>query len=247
MRFSLRSLFEKKSKDSAFRDDRIIRLEKIIGFKIEDTSLFQRALRHRSMLTQEQYAKYDSYERLEFLGDAVLDLIAAEILFNKYTKKDEGFLTKIRAKLVKGETLAKFSIQLGLNELMEMGERSGNTKISNSILADVFESIIAAIYITKGYSSAFQFVEYSFDKFVNFEEIIHTVDNYKSVLLEYTQAERLSLPNYKTINESGPGHNRTFEVTVYVGEKELGTGIGKSKKKAEQLAAEAALQALNLT
>ena len=246
MRFSIRSLFARKSKDSASQDDRIIQLEKILGLKIEDTSLFQRALRHRSMLTQEQYAKYDSYERLEFLGDAVLDLIAAEILFHKYSKKDEGFLTKIRAKLVKGETLANFSTQLGLDELMEMGERSGNTKISNSILADVFESIIAAIYITKGYSNAFQFVEYVFDKFVNFEELIHTVDNYKSALLEYTQAERLPLPCYRTINESGPGHNRTFEVTVLIGEKEFGTGIGKSKKKAEQLAAEAALQALNI-
>ena len=246
MRFSIRSLFARKSKDSASRDDRINLLEKIIGLKIEDTSLFQRALRHRSMLTQEQYAKYDSYERLEFLGDAVLDLIAAEILFHKYSKKDEGFLTKIRAKLVKGETLANFSTQLGLDELMEMGERPGNTKISNSILADVFESIIAAIYITKGYSNAFQFVEYVFDKFVNFEELIHTVDNYKSALLEYTQAERLPLPSYRTINESGPGHNRTFEVTVLIGEKEYGTGIGKSKKKAEQLAAEAALQMLNI-
>ncbi|MFV1884620.1 MAG: ribonuclease III [Balneola sp.] len=246
MRFSIRSLFAKKSKDSASRDDRINQLEKIIGLKIEDTSLFQRALRHRSMLTQEQYAKYDSYERLEFLGDAVLDLIAAEILFHKYAKKDEGFLTKIRAKLVKGETLANFSTELGLDELMEMGERPGNTKISNSILADVFESIIAAIYITKGYTNAFQFVEYVFDKFVNFEELIHTVDNYKSALLEYTQAERLPLPSYRTINESGPGHNRTFEVTVLIGEKEFGTGIGKSKKKAEQLAAEAALQELNI-
>lgn len=246
MRFSIRSLFARKSKDSASRDDRINQLEKIIALKIEDTSLFQRALRHRSMLTQEQYAKYDSYERLEFLGDAVLDLIAAEILFHKYSKKDEGFLTKIRAKLVKGETLANFSTQLGLDELMEMGERPGNTKISNSILADVFESIIAAIYITKGYSNAFQFVEYVFDKFVNFEELIHTVDNYKSALLEYTQAERLPLPSYRTINESGPGHNRTFEVTVLIGEMEYGTGIGKSKKKAEQLAAEAALQALNI-
>ncbi len=247
MRSIIRSLFSRKSKETALHDDRIAHLEKIVGLKIENTSLFQRALRHRSMLTQEQYAKYDSYERLEFLGDAVLDLIAAEILFNKYPKKDEGFLTKIRAKLVKGETLAQFSTQLGLDDLMEMGERSGNTKISKSILADVFESIIAAIYITKGYSSAFQFVEYVFDKFVNFEEVIHTVDNYKSALLEYTQAERLPLPRYKMINESGPGHNRTFEVTVMIGEEELGTGIGKSKKKAEQLAAEAALQVLNLT
>lgn len=244
MRSFLRSLFTKKNKESISDDDRLLRLQKIIGIKIEDASLFQRALRHRSMLSQEKYAKYDSYERLEFLGDAVLDLIVAEILFNEYPLKDEGFLTKIRAKLVKGETLAEFSIKLGFEELMEVGERSGNTKISKSIFADVFESIVAAIYITEGYSKAFEFVEYVFDKYVIFEDLIHTVDNYKSALLEYSQAERLPLPFYKTINESGPGHNRTFEVTVFVGEEELGTGIGKSKKKAEQLAAEAALQSL---
>lgn len=246
MKAFIQSFFSRKRKIEALSDDRILSLEKIIGIEIENTSLFQRALRHRSMLTQEQYAKYDSYERLEFLGDAVLDLITAEILFNQYPKKDEGFLTKIRAKLVKGDTLSEFSKNLGLDDLMEVGERPSNTKISKSILADVFESIIAAIYITKGYKCAFEFVERVFNKFVNFDDLIHTVDNYKSVLLEYSQAQKLSLPVYRTVNESGPGHNRTFEVIVYIGDDELGTGIGKSKKKAEQLAAEAALQTLQI-
>ncbi len=244
MRALLRSLFSNTGKKSAGKSHRLLELEKIIGTTIEDPSLFQRALRHRSMLSQDQYAKYDSYERLEFLGDAVLDLIAAEILFNRYPKKDEGFLTKIRAKLVRGETLADLSKHLGFEDLMEIGENNSVVKVSKSILADVFESIVAAIYITKGYTVAFSFVERVYTEFINFDDLVNTIDNYKSALLEFTQAERLPLPQYRLINESGPGHNRTFEVKVLIGEDELGTGVGKSKKKAEQLAAEVALQSL---
>ena len=240
----IRSIFSNFGHVSVGKSRRLYELEKIIGTSINDSSLFQRALRHRSMLAQEQYAKYDSYERLEFLGDAVLDLIAAEILFNKYPRKDEGFLTKIRAKLVRGETLAEFSKKLGFEDLMEVGENNSVVKISKSILADVFESVVAAIYITKGYSVAFNFVEKVYNELVDFNDLVNTIDNYKSVLLEYTQARRLSLPHYKLIDESGPGHNRTFEVIVLIGKDELGRGIGKSKKKAEQLAAEVALQAL---
>ena len=245
MKSIFQSLFTKIGKKSAGKTERILTLEKITGTTIDEPALFQRALRHRSMLSQEKYAKYDSYERLEFLGDAVLDLIAAEILFNKYPKKDEGFLTKIRAKLVRGETLSGFSSKLGLEDMMEIGEKGASIKISKSILADVFESIVAAIYITKGYDTAFKFVEKVFENHVDWEAMVNTVDNYKSALLEYTQAERLPLPQYKLVSETGPGHNRTFEVKVLIGEDELGTGIGKSKKKAEQLAAEVALQSLN--
>ncbi len=246
MRSIIRSLFSKVGKTPAGKSNRIKALENIIGTPIEEPSLFQRALRHRSMLSLDQYAKYDSYERLEFLGDAVLDLIAAEILFNEYPQKDEGFLTKIRAKLVRGETLAMLSKNLGFEDLMEIGENNSAVKVSKSILADVFESIVAAIYITKGYSHAFAFVERVYKKHIDFDDLITTVDNYKSALLEYTQAERLPLPQYKLVNESGPGHNRTFEVKVLIGADELGTGIGKSKKKAEQLAAEVALQSLSI-
>ncbi len=245
MRAIFRSLFFKIGKKPAVKTERLTQLEKILGIEIDEPSLFQRALRHRSMLSQEQYAKFDSYERLEFLGDAVLDLIAAEILFNRYPEKDEGFLTKTRAKLVRGETLALLSNKLGFEELMEIGENNSVVKISKSILADVFESLVAAIYITKGYTYAFQFVERVYNQHINFEDLVTTIDNHKSALLEYTQAQRLPLPQYLLINESGPGHNRTFEVKVLVGDDELGTGIGKSKKKAEQLAAEVALQTLN--
>lgn len=240
-----KSLFTKKNVDlSPELAARISNLERIIGYDIDDPSLFLKALRHRSMLSQEKYESFDSYERLEFLGDAVLDLIASEILFKEYPEKDEGFLTKIRAKLVRGETLANFSTLLGIEELMEFGERNSGTAISKSILADAFESIIAAIYITMGYQHAFNFVEKVIQEHIDFDELVNTLDNYKSALLEYVQAKKLPMPRYKMVAETGPGHNRTFEVQVTIGNDEYGVAKGKSKKKAEQAAAKLALRAI---
>ncbi len=241
-----RSLFSSKKQEDLSPElkSRIEKLERIVGFKIDDPSLFLKALRHRSTLSQDKYETYDSYERLEFLGDAVLDLIAAEILFNNYPEKDEGFLTKVRAKLVRGDTLTDFSKKLGLEDLMELGERNGAGKISKSILADAFESIIAAIYITKGYQQAYQFVDTVIENNLVIDKLINTVDNYKSALLELAQAQKRPIPHYELISESGPGHNRTFMVKVLVGDEELGQGKGKSKKKAEQKAARQALKKL---
>lgn len=243
----LRSLFKKKDllKDQV-KNERLLQLERIIGFEIDDPSLFLRALRHRSTLANDQYSSHESYERLEFLGDAVLDLIAAEVLFEKFPTANEGFLTKSRAKLVKGETLAKFSIKLGIEDLLELGERSDQVSISKSILADVFESIIAAVYITKGYANAFMFVSEVFEKQVDFKKLVNQVDNFKSALLEYTQAEKMSLPSYKVVSESGPGHDKIFEIMVIVDNKELGSGKGRSKKSAEQEAAKVALKTLGV-
>lgn len=242
--FWLKSLFKGKKSAHLEPNERIVKLERIIGIPIDNPSLFLKALRHRSTLSQEQYASYDSYERLEFLGDSVLDLIIAEILFNKYPKKDEGFLTKIRAKLVKGDALSQFTISLGIDKLLELGEGKSNTAISKSILADVFESIIAAIYITRGYKEAFAFVEKVINENINFNETINTLDNYKSALLEYTQAHKLPLPHYKVVTEYGPGHNKVFEISVTVDGREFGVGRGASKKRAEQEAAALALEIL---
>ncbi|HKK24940.1 MAG TPA: ribonuclease III [Gracilimonas sp.] len=239
-----RSLFTKKETDlSPELLGRLEKLERIVGFDIDDPSLFLKALRHRSTLSQDKYETYDSYERLEFLGDAVLDLIAAEILFNDYPEKDEGFLTKVRAKLVRGDTLSTLSTRLGLDDLMELGERNGNNGISKSILADAFESIIAAIYITKGYQDAYDFVHSVIQDHLELSKLINTTDNYKSALLELAQSRKQPIPYYELVKETGPGHNKTFEVKVMIGDKELGTGKGKSKKKAEQRAAKQALDA----
>lgn len=230
---------------------RIKSLENTIGISIpaKDQSVFQQALRHRSIVDSDQFESYETYERLEFLGDAVLDLIVTEILFEKYPTKNEGFLTKLRSKIVKGETLAIIANELCLYKALEIGERSSGQGIeySKSILADVYESIIAAIYISKGYDFTYNFVLSNVNSYLDFTTLEHKIDNYKSLLMEYFQSESAALPTYKVLSEEGPGHDKTFTVGVYFNDEKLGEGVGKSKKKAEQHAAKTAIEKLGFS
>lgn len=225
---------------------RIKKLERIIDTPVNNPFLFIRALRHRSTLADENFRAQGSYERLEFLGDAVLDLIVSEIIFDRFPNENEGFLTKLRAKLVKGDTLAEFAEKLDLSGLILVGERAKGQGIefSKSALSDVFESLVGAIYIDKGYSDARNFVNKVIEEHVNFDDITQTLDNYKSLLLEYAQSKQMAIPRYEVINETGPDHNKTFEVRALVDNKECGRGEGKSKKEAEQQAARRALNYL---
>lgn len=239
-----KNLFNGRRHTSGEKDSRIKELERIIGVQIDNPALFFKALRHRSSLTHDHYEAFDSYERLEFLGDAVLDLIVSEILFQKFPKKDEGFLTKMRAKLVKGTQLSEYAQGLGIARLLEVGDEKNPSDISKNIQADAFESLVAAIYLTRGYKAAYSFVEKTVAEYVRFDSLMNQVDNYKSALLEYTQAHKKPLPVYKVTGESGPGHNLTFTVSVSVEGKVLGTGQGSSKKNAEQEAAKEALKSI---
>lgn len=228
--------------------ERLSELEKALGLTIPDEyqQLFQKALRHKSIVDNNKFESYETYERLEFLGDAVLDLIVTEILFEKYPKENEGFLTKLRAKIVRGDTLFEISRKLGLSNFLEIGERAAGQgiELSKSVLSDVYEALVAAIYISSGYDSAHKFVSSHIDRFIDFNEIVKVIDNYKSLLMEYSQSEKMKLPKYEVITEEGPGHDKTFHVAVFIENRKLGEGIGKSKKKAEQAAAKAALDAL---
>ena len=235
-----------KKKELYSNDHRLEELSQILGFVPSDATLYQKALRHRSSTSLEKYESYDSYERLEFLGDAVLDLISAELLFQKYPEEDEGFLTKTRAKMVRGETLSNLSKDLGIESLLEFTDTKGGVTKSKGILADIFESMIAAIYITEGYKVTFEFVRKVYDEHLNFDDLSQINDNFKSTLLEYAQANKMSLPEYRVVDEKGPGHNRTFKVEVSIGTEIFGKGTGKSKKKAEQEAARNALQILDV-
>lgn len=230
--------------------ERLSLLRKNLGITIpdEDLHFFSKALRHRSIVDNSSYESHETYERLEFLGDAVLDLIVTEILFEKYPTEDEGFLTKMRAKIVKGDTLHKLALSLELNRALEIGDRASGqgVEMSKSVLADVYEAIIAAIYLSQGYERTFRFVEHNLDNYLDLKKIETKVDNFKSVLMEYTQAEKMPLPEYRVTSEEGPGHNKTFSVAVFVDNKEAGKGEGKSKKQAEQLAARDALSKLDL-
>ena len=229
---------------------RIAELGKNLGYKIpaEHELLFRRALRHRSIVDNDRYESFETYERLEFLGDAVLDLVITEILFELYPKENEGYLTKLRAKIVRGDTLCELSKNLRLNEFLEVGERASGQgiELSKSVLSDVFEALVAAIYMSGGYKSAFDFVWKVVDKYLDLGEVVNHIDNYKSILMEFSQAEKWDLPIYKVISETGPGHNKIFTVAAYVNRKRLGEGRGKSKKKAEQKAAKDALQNLGV-
>lgn len=240
----LKSYFFSKSATPPEHVERIKELERIINVKIDDPFLFIRALRHRSILADDSFSKADSYERLEFLGDAVLDLIITEIIFEKFPDENEGFLTKLRAKLVKGDALANYARQLNLGDLIVLGKRAEGQGIefSKSVLSDIFEALIGAIYEDQGYKKASQFVSNTIDEYVDFESIIDMLDNYKSMLLEHAQAEKMKIPRYKLISESGPGHDKTFEVEVLVDDQPMGQGSGKSKKTAEQRAARIALK-----
>lgn len=229
---------------------KISELGKNLGYRIpaEHDQLFLRALRHRSIVDNDLYESFETYERLEFLGDAVLDLIVTEILFEIYPRENEGHLTKIRAKIVRGDTLCELSRKLRLNEYLEVGERASGQgiELSKSVLSDVFEALVAAIYISGGYKSAFDFVKSTVEKHLDFDKVVNHVDNFKSLLMEFSQSEKWDLPVYKVLSETGPGHNKTFTVAAYVNGKKCGEGKGKSKKKAEQNAAENALLNLNV-
>lgn len=242
----LRSYFDTKAETPPEHKERIKKLERIIGSDIGNPFIYIRALRHRSILVDENYSATDSYERLEFLGDAVLDLIVTEIIFDKFTEENEGFLTKLRAKLVNGDTLARYARELELNSLLVLGERvqGQGIEFSKSVLADIFEALIGAIYLDLGYETVSGFVQKVIEEYIDFDEIVDTLDNYKSLLLEFAQAEKMAIPEYNLVSESGPGHDKTFVVQVVVDNRPMAEGTGKSKKKAEQQAARRALKKL---
>lgn len=242
----LRSYFQTDEELPPEQQKRIKKLERIIGTSIDNPFIYIRALRHRSTLADDKFSSIDSYERLEFLGDAVLDLIVTEIIFDLFPNENEGFLTKLRAKLVKGNTLAMYADKLELNNLMLLGERVRGQGIeeSKSVLSDLFEALVGALYLDLGYKPASKFVRNVIEQYVNFDQIVNTLDNYKSLLLEFAQAEQMEIPTYEVISESGPGHDKTFGVEVYVDEKPIAQGKGKSKKEAEQEAARKALKIL---
>ncbi len=242
----LRSYFKSDKELPPEQEQRIDELKEIIGTSIDNPFIYVRALRHRSTLADDNFSSTDSYERLEFLGDAVLDLMVTEIIFDHFPDKNEGFLTKLRAKLVKGDTLAMYARNLNLNELMLLGERVKGQGIeqSKSVLSDVFEALVGALYLDLGYEPCSRFVRDVIEKHVNFDKIIDSLDNYKSLLLEYAQANQMKIPTYSVISEEGPGHDKTFGVEVYVDEKPVAQGSGKSKKEAEQQAARKAFEKL---
>jgi ribonuclease III len=221
------------------------RLEDVIGVSISNHELFNQALKHRSLLRGTSDSHTESNERLEYLGDAVLGFVVAEHLYLHYPDDDEGFLTRLRAKLVNGKALAERARELGLGSFILVSDSlTEEQKDGDSILADAFEAIIGAIYLEHGTEAARSFVRRVALVDVDLDQLAHRKDNHKSILLEYVQAKSTQQPDYVVISESGPSHDKRFVVAVMVDGSEYGRAEDKSKKRAEQTAAKLAIRQL---
>jgi len=220
------------------------RLEKTIGHHIRQQGLFVEALLHRSYLQYQDLHGKKSNERLEFLGDSILNLIVGEYLYSHYPDAEEGDLTKLRSRLVSRKALAAYARQLNLDEFIFVSTSAAQSleKGSESILADAYEAVIAAIYLDAGYEAAKKFVERQVLAALKRGLVVTADENYKSILLEHAQGQGLGAPKYTIIKEEGPDHDRTFTVEVVVGDEPCGIGVGKTKKEAEQAAAMKAVE-----
>lgn len=215
----------------------------IIGYQFKDISLLEMALTHSSYTNENHMNPLSSYERLEFLGDSVLQIISSDFLYKGYTHLPEGKLSKARASLVCETALHKSALEMGLGKYLKLskGEEHCGGRERVSILADVVEAIIGAIYLDDGLDEAasfiYRFVLKDADSNMRFKD-------YKTLLQEYAQ-KYAALLSYELISAEGPDHDKTFKTRVLYNGEEVGSGIGKSKKAAEQNAAESALRKFN--
>ncbi len=220
--------------------------EKKAGVTFRDKSLLKQAFVHRSFINENKGTGLFHNERLEFLGDAVLELVATDFLFKRYPEKNEGELTSYRAALVNAQSLSRAAAELGVNDflLLSKGEARDIGRARAIILADTMEAVIGAIYLDQGYLKALQFIEKNLFEFMDIDEIIRKklwMDP-KSHFQEKAQEKTGLTPSYKTVKETGPDHNKHFFVGVFLGDRQVAIGEGESKQEAEQAAAEKALQ-----
>lgn len=210
---------------------------------IRNSSLKEEALTHRSF-TQELKLTMPDFERLEFLGDALLDCLVAELLMRHYPQDTEGVLSKKRASLVNEEVLATKAINLGLDQQIKLGPaeaKSGGAQKA-SLLSDVFESVLAALYLDQGFETARMWLEEVFENDLRNSTSTEFEKDYKTRFQEWAQSEKKKTPKYVLLKESGPDHQKHFHVEVRIDDEFWGEGYGMSKKKAEQQAAESALR-----
>jgi len=219
------------------------RAETLIATKIKNLSLYQKAFTHKSALKEyEQFT--ESFETLEFIGDSVLGFVITKFLFDRFEERQEGFLTKARTKLVRGETLANIALKLGLNEFVIMDEKGVRNGWNNNpkILEDVFEALIGAIYIDVGLLHAKEFILriYQDPNIVDMNSIM-VDDNYKDKLMRHCQVNGWQLPEYRVSGH----HEGIFYIDIYINGQFMSRGAAKSKKQAEQNAAQIYFQVMD--
>ena len=211
-------------------------LEGKIGYKFDDFTLFTKAMIHSSYANEKHLPKYECNERLEFLGDAVLEIVTSDFLYHKYTEKPEGDLTKIRASIVCEPTLAYCAeaINLGSYLFLGKGEDATGGRNRNSVVSDAMEAVIGAIYLDGGFASAKEYIHRFILNDIEHKQLFY---DSKTILQEIVQSRQDGELSYEILKEEGPDHNKSFEVRALVGDQEIGRGKGRTKKAAEQLAA----------
>ena len=219
-------------------------LEAAIGYRFKNISLLQNALTHSSYANERWHNSLKSNERLEFLGDSILGMVVAEYRNKTFPDRPEGELTRMRADMVCERTLATIAARIGLGQhlLLGNGEEQGGGRSRDSILADAVESVIAASFLDGGMGAARAFVE----KFVLVEVPVKKMHNadYKTALQELVQQKKNQTLSYRLVGEAGPDHDKHFDVEVSLNGQVIGVGSGSSKKRAEQMAAKAALETM---
>lgn len=226
---------------SSDRMSELLEFANVCRISFNDLKLLDTALTHTSYAYENKLGRDSSYERLEFLGDAVLKLSVSDILFFEYKNETEGELSARRSVIVSDKTISGFARKLNMDKYILSGKcEEGNKKSKETISACAFEALLGTIYIENGYLRAREFL------FENFKDEILNIDcsNPKAELQEFTQAINHNLPEYVILEESGPAHNKTFTAGVYYNDKFVEKGTAKSKKEAEFLAAKKALEAL---
>lgn len=223
--------------------ERLIELELKIGYKFRNFSLLEQAVMHSSYTNERHLPKYRCNERLEFLGDAVLELVSSEFLFKGSPKMPEGELTKTRASMVCEPSLALCARDIGLGSylLLGKGEEATGGRLRDSVTSDAMEALIGAIYLDGGFAGAKEFIH----RFVltDLEDKKLFYDS-KTILQEIVQAEKLGTIAYRLVKSEGPDHNKSFHTEVLIGNKVSGKGRGRTKKASEQQAAYEAIHSL---
>lgn len=216
------------------------RLSPVLGFVPTRIRLYEMAFIHKSASIVMPDGEVVNNERLEFLGDAILDSIVADYLFHRFPDKDEGFLTKMRSKMVKRKNLNLLAYRMGLNRMIVSHTNPAN--ISKHLYGNAFEALIGAIYIDKGYRKTYQFIERIINRYVDIEKLRHSESDYKSKLIEWAQKNKVEVI-FDTHEEINSLNNFPHFVSyIRVMNEELGRGVGNSKKESEQKAARIALE-----
>ena len=220
-------------------------LQKKIGYTFKDSSLLTLAMSHSSYANEKHLSKLGCNERLEFLGDAVLEIVSSDFLFHRFPDMPEGDLTKTRASMVCEPTLAYCAEQIDLGSylLLGKGEDATGGRTRNSVVSDAMEALIGAIYLDGGFTSAKEFI---LNFVLNDMEHKKLFYDSKTILQEMVQARGTELLSYELLEETGPDHNKTFQVAALIGNQEISRGLGRTKKAAEQRAAYQAILKLKI-